>query len=83
VHEGDTLRMHICCEIPQWGEPRCAAKPPVVTFETSSPAFLGPLCTVELSLKARDQDTIVSKSLRVFATLPDCAPQPSIVFHQC
>ena len=52
VHKCDTPQVHVGCEIPQWREPRCfacAAKPPAVTFETSSRAFLCPQCTVELS----------------------------------
>lgn len=50
THGNKTLQMLVGCEIPQWGEPRlsvCAAKPLAITFETSSPAFLSPQCTIE------------------------------------
>jgi hypothetical protein len=51
AHQSQTLQMHVGCEIPRWGEPKvrqfiCAAEPLTVTFETSSPAFLGPRRTI-------------------------------------
>jgi hypothetical protein len=50
VHECDTLQMHVGCEIPEWRRPKrfvCAAMPPTVTFEWSSPASLGSECCWE------------------------------------